>query len=135
MGYHNINKIYTLKYTVYMVIVCCVVRSSECRETVGRTVTGKSHVIVSTNELFRVCIVVAVVIELLGAESSLSLWAWLFDLLMINWKCTCHLRETVERERMHTTYILARLTRHALYIVPCGGNSFWLKLKKFGLIN
>ena len=70
-----------------MVTVCAVVRSSECSDTVGRTVMGRSQVIASTDELLRVWRVVAVEI---GAESS-SWGAWLLDWwaefrLRRNWK-------------------------------------------------
>ena len=77
-------------------IVCVVVRSSACWETVGRTVMGKSHVIVSTKEPFRACsgdVAVATPLE------SWSWWAWLLDLwaeflLEKNVKWTCHFSET-----------------------------------------
>ena len=68
-------------------ILRAVVRSSECWETVGRTVTGKSQVIVSTNELFRVSIVVAMAPDPESsswAEEALDLWAEFR--LRTNWK-------------------------------------------------
>lgn len=78
-----------------MVIECAVVRSSLCRETVGRIVMGKSQVIVSTNELLSVCKTVALDrVEVGGAKSSG--WVELFDdfLFTTNSKCTCHLTAT-----------------------------------------
>lgn len=65
----------------------------------GKTVMGKSQVIVSTNEVFRVCNVVAVEIGFLWVESSIFLWVWLLDRAIMNWKCNCHFRETVRGER------------------------------------
>ena len=68
-------------------ILRAVVRSSECWETVGRTVTGKSQVIVSTNKLFRVSIVVAMAPDPESsscAEEPLDLWAEFR--LRTNWK-------------------------------------------------
>lgn len=70
-------------------IVCVLARSSECMETVGRMVMGKSQVIVSVNELLRVN-TVALETAVGGAESS----DWVDFLFIINSKCTCHFTET-----------------------------------------
>ena len=58
-------------------MVCGAVCSSECDDTVGRTVRGKSHVIVSANDVVSVCNAVALAIDAVGAESSD--WVELFD--------------------------------------------------------
>ena len=63
-------------------------------------IRGKSHVIVSTNEVLRDCKIVALEIEVgvaeLSAGAELFDW-WVEFLLMINSKWTCHFTATVER--------------------------------------
>lgn len=85
---------------IYRVIVWGGVCSSECDETVGRTVRGKSQVIVSTNDVVSVCTAVALEIDAVGAAAESSDWVELFGwwaefLLTMNSKCTCHLTATV----------------------------------------
>lgn len=75
-------------------MVCILVRSSECSETVGRMVMGKSQVIVSVNELLSVN---TVALETVVGVAKLS--GWVDFLFMINSKCNCHFTDTAQRER------------------------------------
>ena len=93
-------------------MMCATVRSSEWRDIVGRTVTGKSQVIVSTNEPLSVCRVVAM--ETSPEPSSraeLLVW-WAGFLLRTNLKCTCHLRETETGKKFQVLTFLKEMAYH-----------------------